>query len=259
MEYRVEELAAATGIRVDTLRFYQARGILPVPRRQGRIAIYDDDHLARLRQIRDLKRDGFSLAQIEKLIAEPAEAQDRSGEAETARAEPLLDALVKESVGARTLSREAFAEEAGIPEALVRAAESTGLIAPLRVAGEDRFTEADLEVAKSALFFLESGIPLQALLETAQIHVANIEEVCDRAIDLFDDHVRKAGPAADNADAITGVFRGLLPQVTKVVALHFQRTLVNRALKRLEGVEELAALEAALSATDSARLEIEWR
>jgi DNA-binding transcriptional MerR regulator len=255
VDYRVEELAAAAGIRVDTLRFYQARGILLPPRRQGRIAVYGDDHLARLRRIRELKRDGFSLAQIQKVMAESAEA----GESKAGSNEPLLDALVEARVGARTLSREEFAEEAGIPEALVRAAESTGLIAPLSVADEDRFTEADLEVTKSALFFLESGIPLQALLETAQIHVANIEKVCDMAIDLFDDHVRKAGPAADNSDAITGVFRDLLPQVTKVVALHFQRTLVNRALKRLEGVEEFAALEAALSATDSTHLEVEWR
>ncbi len=259
MDYRVEELAALTGVRIDTLRFYQARGILQPLRRQGRIALYGDDHLARLRRIRELKRDGFSLAQIQKVMSESTGVGERAGESEAGSTEPLLSALVQESVGARTLSREEFAEEAGIPEALVRAAESTGLIAPLSVEDEDRFTEADLEVAKSALFFLESGIPLQVLLETAQIHVANIEKVCDMAIDLFDDHVRKAGPAADNSEAITGVFRDLLPQVTKVVALHFQRTLVNRALKRLEGVEELAALEAALSATDSVRLEVEWR
>lgn len=259
MEYRVEELASATGVRVDTLRFYQARGILQAPRRRGRIAVYDDAHLARLRRIQELKLDGFSLAQIQKVLLEPAEIRGRGGEAGADTVEPLLEALVSESVGSRTLSREEFAEEVGIPQALIRTAESTGLIAPLSVAGEDRFTEADLEVARSALFFLESGIPLQRLLETAQIHVANIEEVCDRAIDLFDDHVRKAGPAADNAQAITGVFRELLPQVTKVVALHFQRTLVNRALKRLEGVEEVAALEAALAAADSARLEVQWR
>ena len=259
MDYRVEELAAAAGVRVDTLRFYQARGILPPPRHQGRIAVYHDSHLSRLRRIRELKRDGFSLAQIRKVMSESTPVGARPGPSESGSNEPLLDALVEESVGTRTLSREAFAEEAGIPQALVRAAESTGLIVPLSVEGEDRFTEADLEVAKSALFFLESGIPLQALLETAQIHVTNIEKVCDRAIDLFDDHVRKAGPAADNSEAITGVFRDLLPQVTRVVALHFQRTLVNRALKRLEGVEELAALEAALSATDSSHLEVEWR
>ncbi|MBW2495552.1 MAG: MerR family DNA-binding transcriptional regulator [Deltaproteobacteria bacterium] len=33
MEYRVEQLAAAAQLPVDTLRFYQARGLLPAPRR----------------------------------------------------------------------------------------------------------------------------------------------------------------------------------------------------------------------------------
>ena len=39
MDYRVEALAAAAGISVDTLRFYQARGLLPSPRRVGRVVL----------------------------------------------------------------------------------------------------------------------------------------------------------------------------------------------------------------------------
>ena len=76
MEYRVEELARVAGIRVDTLRFYQARGLLPTPRKQGRVAIYDDAHLERLRRIRDLQTDRFSLAQIQRLLTEPREPPD---------------------------------------------------------------------------------------------------------------------------------------------------------------------------------------
>ena len=45
------------------------------------------------------------------------------------------------------------------------------------------------------------------------------------------------------------------------VSLHFQRTLVNRALNRLRGKDEHRALRAALEATENARLEVEveWR
>lgn len=253
MDYRVEEIATAAGVRVDTLRFYQSQKLLPPPRKQGRVAIYGDDHLDRLGRIRDLKNEGFTLAQIRRVLRSPESA------APSPSAEPLLEALVHESVGVRTLSREELAREAGIPAALVRAAESAGLISPLPVDGEERFTEADAALARAGLLILEAGIPLQPLLETANQHVTGIEAVCDRAIDLFDDHVRKSGPAANDDDAITEVFRALLPQVTKVVALHFQRTLVNRALARLEGREELVALEAALSATDKNRLEVTWR
>jgi Arc/MetJ family transcription regulator len=88
-----------------------------------------------------------------------------------------------------------------------------------------------------------------------------VQELCDAAIDLFDDHVRKTGPAANDPTAITEVFRALLPQLTRLVALHFQRTLVSRALRRLEGKSRRDELEAALAATGSAQLDVEvtWR
>ena len=64
MNDRVEEIAARAGVRVDTIRFYQFRGLLPRPRREGRIALYVDGHLERLRNIRRLVDQGFTLAQI---------------------------------------------------------------------------------------------------------------------------------------------------------------------------------------------------
>jgi len=94
MEYRVEQLAAAAQIPVDTLRFYQARGLLPAPRREGRIAVYEDLHLERLTRIRTLQQQGFSLSQIQRVLEQPAGGSE----------EPLLTALLEESVGERTLS-----------------------------------------------------------------------------------------------------------------------------------------------------------
>ncbi len=71
-EYRTEELAKAAGITVRTLRFYRERKLLPPPRRQGRIAWYDEHHLARLRTISALLERGHTLTGI----AELAEAFD---------------------------------------------------------------------------------------------------------------------------------------------------------------------------------------
>ncbi|HUA94587.1 MAG TPA: MerR family transcriptional regulator, partial [Acidimicrobiales bacterium] len=53
--YRVEELARRSGLSVDTVRFYQKRGLLDPPERQGRIAWYDSSHLERLERIRRLR------------------------------------------------------------------------------------------------------------------------------------------------------------------------------------------------------------
>jgi len=250
MEYRVEELAGAAQVRVDTLRFYQARGLLPAPRKRGRVAIYEDAHLERLRRIRQLQREGFSLAQIQRLLAGGGDAPSE-----------LLAALSRENVGERTLTRPELAAEAGVPEALVRAAESAGLVEPVVVDGEERFGESEIEMARAGLALLESGFPLQTLLEHAVGHARHVQALCDAAIDLFDDHVRKRqGQPLDDA-AVTAVFQKLLPQVTRLVALHFQRTLVSRALNRLRGKQEHDALHAALAATENARLDVEvsWR
>ncbi len=266
MEYRVEQLAAAARIPVDTLRFYQARGLLPAPRREGRIALYEDRHLERLTRIRALQQRGFSLSQIQRVLERPAGAAE----------EPLLAALLEESVGERTFSRAAFAAESGMPEAMILAAERAGLFEPVVVDGQPHFVEADLAMARAALMLLEAGIPLRELLELASRHAQNVHDVCDAAVDLFDASIRKSGAASDdaNAEPIEGasaeriddegasrIFRELLPQVTRLVALHFQRTLVARALDRFRDEREHGALAEALAATESSPIDVEvtWR
>lgn len=247
MEYRVEELAGAAGVRVDTVRFYQGRGLIEKPRRQGRVAIYDQGHLQRLRRIRSLLDQGFTLEQIGRIPASP-EPTDRTG--------PLLDALMQEGVGRTTFDRAGLAAEAGVPEPLVQAAQAAGLVEPVLIEGEERFTRDDVEMARASLEILGAGFPLDALLQLAVTHASNVQSVTDRAIDLFDDHVRKSDV---DDERVTDAFRRLLPQITKLVALHFQRTLVNRALERLERRDAGRALELALETTRDGRLEVEWR
>jgi DNA-binding transcriptional MerR regulator len=250
MDYRVEQLAAAAQLPVDTLRFYQARGLLPAPRREGRIAVYTDLHLERLTRIRSLQQQGFSLSQIRRVLEGPADGSEA----------PLLAALLEETVGERTLSREAFAAESGMPEGMIVAAERAGLFEPVSVDGEPRYVEADLGMARAGLMLLEAGIPLQELLELSARHAQNVQAACDAAIDLFDDSIRKRGTEADD-ETTARIFREMLPQVTRLVALHFQRTLVARALDRFRDKQEHGALAEALAATEAAQLDVEvtWR
>ncbi|MFD9602159.1 MerR family transcriptional regulator [Streptomyces sp. NPDC059970] len=60
----MEELAKEAGIPVRTVRFYRERGLISPPRREGRIAWYDDHHLARLRTIAGLLERGHTLTGI---------------------------------------------------------------------------------------------------------------------------------------------------------------------------------------------------
>jgi DNA-binding transcriptional MerR regulator len=51
-------------VPVRTVRYYRERGLLPPPRREGRIAWYDEHHLARLRTIAGLLERGHNLSGI---------------------------------------------------------------------------------------------------------------------------------------------------------------------------------------------------
>jgi DNA-binding transcriptional MerR regulator len=257
MEYRVEELADAADVAVDTIRFYQARDLIPAPERRGRFAIYTTDHLERIRRIRGLLDSGFSLAQIRKLLDDDSESDGSSTANRESTDRSLLDALAAESVGVGTISRRELAAETGVPEALIAAVVQAGLIAPIEIRGEERFPRSDLEMVVSALEILGMGMPLDRLLELAALHAANVEQLAEQAIDLFDDYVRK--PRADDDEGVRQIFERLLPQATQIVALHFQQTVVARALARLRGRGDTAALETALEATRSARLEVQWR
>lgn len=251
MDYRVEELAARAQIPVDTIRFYQSRGLLPPPRRSGRVAIYDDAHLDRLGRIRGLLREGLTLQLIGRVLE-----REQAPPSEPA---PLALALVAELVGERTLSAGQLAAEAGIPEALVSAARAAGLVEPIRAGGEERYTEADLRMARAGLALLSAGIPLNELLDLAVRHARATQQIAEQAIDLFDLHVRRRTEAPPDAESVTTMYRQLLPEATRLVALHFQRMIVNRALARLEGSGEAIALREAIAATESSRLEVSWR
>lgn len=269
MKLRIEDLAARSGVRVDTIRFYQGRGLLAPPEREGRVAYYGEAHLARLQRIRGLLREGLSLALVRRVLDAESRGGGSAGGRTRARArDALVAALAAERVGEQTYTRAELAAQAGVPEAFIAAAQTAGLVEPIRVGGEERFGEADLRMARTGLALLSAGFPLQDLLDLAVRHARATQETVERAIDLFDRHIRRkeaGGPGGATPDAardpaeITEAFRSLLPEATRLVALHFQRTVVNRALRRLEQADEGDALREAVAATESSALEVAWR
>lgn len=65
----VGELAKTAGVHVETVRYYQRRGLLATPeRRYGTIRRYTEADLDRLRFIRRAQRLGFVLEEIAQLL-----------------------------------------------------------------------------------------------------------------------------------------------------------------------------------------------
>lgn len=67
-EWTIDELAGLVELPVRTVREYQTLGIVPAPRRQGRVGLYSASHLRRLELIARLRERGYSLAGIGDLL-----------------------------------------------------------------------------------------------------------------------------------------------------------------------------------------------
>lgn len=67
-EWTIDELARLAGLPVRTIQEYKTLGILPAPRRQGRVGLYGPSHLRRLELIARLRERGYSLAGIGDLL-----------------------------------------------------------------------------------------------------------------------------------------------------------------------------------------------
>ena len=88
-ELTIAGLARAGGVGVETVRYYQRRGLLETPERSGSVGHggvrrYGEQDVRRLRFIRSAQAAGFTLEQIAELIALDA-TDDRARARELAR------------------------------------------------------------------------------------------------------------------------------------------------------------------------------
>lgn len=62
---QIGQLAERAGVTPDTVRFYERRGVLPLPeRRASGYRVYTDDTVERIRLAKSLQANGFTLDEI---------------------------------------------------------------------------------------------------------------------------------------------------------------------------------------------------
>jgi DNA-binding transcriptional MerR regulator len=243
VRYRVEAVAAACDVSVDTVRYYQSKGLLPPPGREGRVAWYGTEHVDRIREIRALQRKGLTLAAIKRVV------EGGLGRVDADLAAAVAAAQSEGEGDEGALSLDQFAAASGVPASLIQAVEREGIRLSRPVDGEGRYAPADIQTVRAALKLLEFGLPLGELLSLArQTHEAMLG-LAQRAVELFDDHVRKpirdtAASDEEAAARLVEAFRTLLPAVTDLVANHFRRVLLRVAEDHIERVGESAEVEA---------------
>ncbi|HVW35361.1 MAG TPA: MerR family transcriptional regulator [Acidimicrobiia bacterium] len=218
--YRVEELAAAAEVSVELVRSYQTKGLLDPPRRDGRVALYDDRHLERLRAIRELKDKGYSLKAIGGLLSRHhADAQ---------RTVPPLPPVADDD----HLAPQELADRTRVPLAVLRSLEASGVIRARPGSGGPYYTGADVRAVRMLLSLLGVGLPMEEFMQLARLQIATMQEVAAGAVELYSKYVgeplRSAGldphEEGERAEAAFGL---LVQAATSLVAYSFERMLRN--------------------------------
>ena len=196
----IEDLSLDTGISVETIRYYQRRGLIGAPERNGRRGFYGVETVERLDEINTLRQQGFSLREIErKLNPHPQEP-------------------------ASLLDFDELALRSKIPAPILQSLMAEQILVPLDVDGVHKFNSSDVAMANAALQLLGKGLPFSELLTLAKEHIVRMEETIDDAIDVFDRVVRRL-PTSDEEE-FREEFRDFIEIseiLSRLVALNFRR------------------------------------
>ena len=92
----IGKLAAACGVGVETIRYYQRRGLLETPERGREVRRYGSNDLRRLRLIKQAQAAGFTLKEIKELLdLDASEDRSRARELAQARVKALDEKIVE--------------------------------------------------------------------------------------------------------------------------------------------------------------------
>ncbi|MDR2280999.1 MAG: MerR family transcriptional regulator [Gordonia sp. (in: high G+C Gram-positive bacteria)] len=234
-EYRIDDLAHAAGTTTRNVRGYQDRGLIPRPIRRGRIAIYNDEHLAQLRVINDLLGRGFTMQHIGEFFERMRQGEDL--------AEVLgLREMVSEPwsrTPSETVSTAELHERLGTDDAeLLARVQASGLIEPV---GDETppapYLITDTESIDGYVRLMAIGVPLEYILGLQ----SKLDDDMDRAAHTLISAGRSAItegrfdgwiPESDEESGWASLFLGELRRTGRVAAHNTLYRALDRELSR---------------------------
>ena len=240
----IDELGRAAGTTTRTIRAYQTQGLLPHPRLAGRVGVYDEGHLARLRYIAHLQERGFSLAAIRDVLTGWEEGRSLGDVLgfEEALTAPWSDEE-PEHVDADGLNRMfPGLDDAG--EAIRRAVD-VGLLVP----EGDGWRVPSPALLRVGAELAAAGIPLTAVLDEHVLLVSDMARVAERFVALFERHVwdpfvfqgLPTERLGEVTDALVRVRPNAARAVQAVLAQSMERAVAASAERQVNRLGEAAA------------------
>ena len=222
--FRIDELAREAGMTVDTIRYYASEGLLdPPPERSGRHKLYDQGHLDRLRRIRELKEQRFSLAAIRAIVT-----VDRPG----------LESLFVAS--GRTYSYDDLVARAGVDRALADSLHDVGLLPDPSESGRAAYDDSDLGLLRAVAELRDIGMTPELLIDLGSIYVRHFRALQRDVHDMLAGKNREwdEDELVEIQRRLTANSQRMIPAVDQVLNYIHQRTIQRLTLEAVRTAEE---------------------
>ncbi len=220
----IDDLARRVQLPVRTIREYHTMRLLPPPERQGRLGLYHDQHVQRLRLITRLQRRGYSLAGIRDLLAAWESGTDLVTLLGVDESQAALDETPLWLTRAELLQRLPSLEEATLARA--------GQIGLVRSQREDHFSVRSPALLALVADWVRAGVPLALAGKLAEEIVARIWEP-----------LSAAGRAGELPDLLRRGRPLLLQGAASTLADRIGAALAGRAGTARDGDQLLAVLD----------------
>jgi DNA-binding transcriptional MerR regulator len=241
MEMTIDQLAQRVSMSSRNIREWQRQGLLPPPTRRGRLGIYFDEHVARIRRVQQLHSEGFPLDLIRRMI-------DTGTGNESDIRHLAAEVLAPFSMaGPTTVSRAELDNRLGAGAAAHLA--KLGLVAD---ADGDPVSVRDAEALELIEGLTGVGVSLERLVATlvdVRGHQRSIADLILRAYaeDVWEPFVSSRfaapdwGSLADNAERGRGLVRALLTHLQQAAfddaAASVMLSEVGQAERALDGIK----------------------
>lgn len=175
--HTIDELAHITGVSSRTIRFYNTQGLLPPPEMRGRVAYYNEEHVAVITLVKEL-REQLPLETIKSLL----EIRAKEGEVQMnlALKQRLLRLL---SPSMARLDKAALMRQTGATEERIDELTRQGLLFPAQIEPEVLYSGDDVLLLELYRRLEDMGLPLALpalirfqLRQLARSEVAAIEQ-----------------------------------------------------------------------------------
>ncbi len=222
LEFTVDDLARAADTTVRNVRSYQDRGLLEPPTKRGRVGIYNEHHLERLKLVGHLLSRGYTLGNIQELIKAVENGHD-------IRQLLGLVSAISSPWGERkskhfNLSQLALLFGPKAPKSILDTALKLGLLE----ADGAGYKSNNPNILQLGVEITKAGLPLDKLLELFVDMRADLLRLSDRTVGIFVETLDKYGnglPPPEDVERLAKLIWKIRPLILSALEGEISRAL----------------------------------